>query len=179
MNEEYINDFELIKSTLKLFGWYDSLLIPSEICKQDDKIKIKDKYLIDEFDQRSANEGFLFVLFYIALIVSNDTPYFFSVDNIDASLNPKLCTEIIKILTTLCKEHDKQLILTTHNPAILDGLDLTDDEQRLFVISRNKLGRTRAKRITAKNKPVSSNSEPLKLSEAMLRGYLGGLSKNF
>lgn len=179
LNDEHPNEFNIIKAQLKLFNWYDSLSIPSGISPQDDRIQIKDKYLINEFDQRSANEGFLFVLFYIALIVSPDTPACFAVDNIDASLNPKLCTEIIRVLARLAEKYDKQMLLTTHNPAILDGINLGDSAQKLYVISRNKKGYTRAKEITVKNKPVSSDSEPLKLSEAMLRGYLGGLPKHF
>ena len=179
INQEQTEDFKFINKSLKLLSWYDSLIIPNEMSESNDRIKIKDKYLISEFDQRSANEGFLFILFYIALIVSKDTPKFFAIDNIDASLNPKLCTKIIKVLASLAKKYNKQMLLTTHNPAILDGIDLGDSEQKLYVISRNKKGHTRAKEITVDNKPVSSDAEPLKLSEAMLRGYLGGLPKNF
>lgn len=77
----------------------------------------------------------------------------------------------------LAKKHDKQVILTTHNPAILDGLDLHDDEQRLFVVSRNQHGHTRARRVSP---PRPVNGElPMKLSEAFLGGYIGGLPKNF
>ena len=83
------------------------------------------------------------------------------------------------ILTNLAKKYDKQIFLTTHNPAILDGIDLGDEEQKLFVVSRNKKGHTRMKNITLKDKPKSSTNEPLKLSEAFLRGYLGGLPKGF
>jgi len=83
------------------------------------------------------------------------------------------------LITDLAKKYDKQVFLTTHNPAILDGIDLNDEEQKLFVVSRNKKGHTRMKEITAKDKPKSSNDEPLKLSEAFLRGYLGGLPKGF
>jgi len=83
------------------------------------------------------------------------------------------------ILTHLAKKYDKQIFLTTHNPAILDGIDLGDEEQKLFVVSRNKQGHTRMKNITLEDKPKSSTDEPLKLSEAFLRGYLGGLPKGF
>jgi hypothetical protein len=83
------------------------------------------------------------------------------------------------IIADLAKKYDKQIFLTTHNPAILDGIDLNDEEQKLFVVSRNKSGHTRMKEITAKDKPKSSTDEPLKLSEAFLRGYLGGLPKGF
>jgi len=175
-DKSYINT---IIESLQLFNWFEDITIPSDISSLEDKVIIKDKYLYREFTQRSANEGFLFILFYITLIVAKETPKAFAIDNIDASLNPKLCTKLMTILTDLAKKYDKQIFLTTHNPAILDGIDLNDEEQKLFVVSRNKKGHTRMKEITAKDKPKSSTNEPLKLSEAFLRGYLGGLPKGF
>lgn len=168
-----------IHESLQLFDWYAALEIPKVLSSSEDKVTITDRYLAQAFDQRSANEGFLFVLFYIALMVSDDTPKIFAIDNIDTSLNPKLCTKLIKELVRLAKKYDKQVFVTTHNPAILDGIDLGDDDQRLLVVSRNKQGHTRFKRITLKDKPRSSTNEELKLSEAFLRGYLGGLPKGF
>lgn len=171
---------EKIKNCLNLFDWYENFEIPSEFSEERNSLNIFDKYIKNKnIDQRSTNEGFLFILFYIALIVSKDTPKIFAIDNIDASLNPKLCTRLTKEICSLSKTYDKQLFLTTHNPAILDGLDLNDPEQKLFVVSRNRHGYTRLKQITLKDKPVSSTGEPLRLSEAMLRGYLGGLPKGF
>jgi len=175
-DKSYINT---IIESLKLFNWFEDITIPTDISSQEDKVIIKDKYLYREFTQRSANEGFLFILFYITLLVAKETPKAFAIDNIDASLNPKLCTKLMKILTELAHKYDKQIFLTTHNPAILDGIDLNDEEQKLFVVSRNKKGHTRMKEITVENKPKSSSDEPLKLSEAFLRGYLGGLPKGF
>ena len=168
-----------IHACLQLFDWYDELEIPKDLSTSEDKVTITDRYLTQVFDQRSANEGFLFVLFYIALMVSDDTPKIFAIDNIDTSLNPKLCTRLIKEMVRLAKKYGKQVFVTTHNPAILDGIDLGDDEQRLLVVSRNKLGHTRFKRIALADKPRSSTNEELKLSEAFLRGYLGGLPKGF
>ena len=84
---------------------------------------------------------------------------------------------MIKELVELAKKYDRQVIFTTHNPAILDGLNLEDDEQRLFAIYRNKLGYTKARRISTP-KPLEGQ-EPVRLSEAFLRGYIGGLPKNF
>jgi AAA15 family ATPase/GTPase len=168
----------IIKS-LRLFNWFEDIAIPDDMLSVGDKLIIKDKYLYREIDQRSANEGFLFILFYITLIVAEETPKAFAIDNIDASLNPKLCTKLMSLIAELAQKYDKQIFLTTHNPAILDGIDLNNEEQKLFVVSRNKSGHTRMKEITAKDKPKSSTDEPLKLSEAFLRGYLGGLPKGF
>ncbi len=169
-----------IKERLQLIGWFEDFEIPEGSFEGEKRIKIKDRYLHPDlayFDQKSSNEGFLFLLFYFALFISDEAPKFFAIDNIDASLNPKLCSQLVKELVELAEKQNKQAILTTHNPAVLDGLNLDDDEQRLLVIYRNKLGYTKAKRIL-KPQPLEGQ-EPVKLSEAFLRGYLGGLPKNF
>lgn len=169
-----------IVSELGLFDWFQNLQFPDKTMSGERYIKVKDRFLddaLDQFDQRSTNEGFLFVLFYLALFISEDTPKFFAIDNIEASLNPKLCRELISRLVRLSKEHDKQVIATTHSPAVLDGLDLTDDEQRLFVVYRNSEGRTRVRRVMPPT--VMAGETEVPLSEAFVRGYLGGLPKNF
>ena len=171
---------EEVKKRLKLIDWFNDLDVSPDLAIQERRIQIKDKYLddgLEYFDQKSSNEGFLFLLFYFCLFVSSDTPNFFAIDNIDASLNPKLCSQLMIELADLAEKYDKQVIFTTHNPAILDGLNLDDDNQRLFAITRNKLGHTKAERIL-KPKPLNGK-EPVRLSEAFLRGYLGGVPKNF
>ncbi|MEP6517335.1 AAA family ATPase [Microcoleus vaginatus] len=176
-NQEQLNE---IKKKLQLIDWFQDFEAPPNLSSIQNSLQIKDRYLDPDlayFDQRSSNEGFLFLLFYFALFISDITPKFLAIDNIDASLNPRLCRRLIQELVELAKKHDKQVIFTTHNPAVLDGLDLDDDEQRLFVISRNQLGYTKARRIL-KPKPLEGQ-EPVKLSEAFLRGYIGGLPKNF
>ena len=68
--------------------------------------------------------------------------------------------------------------MTTHNPAVLDGLNLHDDAQRLFVVSRNDAGHTTVRRISLK--PPARPGEPrLKLSEMWMRGQLGGIPAHF
>ena len=176
-NQEQLNE---IKKQLQLIDWFQDFEAPPNLSNIQNSLQIKDRYLDPDlayFDQRSSNEGFLFLLFYFALFISNITPNFFAIDNIDASLNPRLCRRLMQELVELAKKHDKQVIFTTHNPAVLDGLDLDDDEQRLFVIYRNQLGHTKARRIL-KPEPLEGQ-EPVKLSEAFLRGYIGGLPKNF
>lgn len=177
--DENIEKLNIVKEKLRCitgFRDFDITYNP----EMEKRIRIKDKYLdqnLANFDQRSSGEGFLFLLFYFALFVSDDTPKFFAIDNIDASLNLKLCSHLIKELCSLAKRYDKQVILTTHNPGVLDGLNLDDPEQKLFVIFRNKEGHTKARQILKPETP--EGEEPVRLSEAFLRGYLGGLPKGF
>ncbi len=180
MNEETPEEFQEIIENLELIDWFDGFEIPKDLVFTERRIRIKDRFLeegLQYFDQRSSNEGFLFLMFYFALFISKYTPKFFAIDNIDASLNPKLCIELIKILTKLAKKHDKQVIFTTHNPAILDGLNLNDNEVRLLVVSRNRDGHTKTKRILPVEVP--EGKVPVRLSEQFMRGYIGGLPKNF
>ncbi|MBK8041061.1 MAG: AAA family ATPase [Verrucomicrobiaceae bacterium] len=171
--------FKLLRKELKLFDWFEDFAIPKRLGIGESRLEIKDRFLAAKrlLDQRSANEGFLFLLFYLCLFLSPQTPKFFAIDNIDASLNPKLCAEMMRRLVALAKQEDKQVIITTHNPAILDGLDLTDKEQLLYAVQRDSKGRTSAQRIAAP-KPQRGESA-LKLSHAYLRGLLGGVPKNF
>ncbi|MEQ8999171.1 MAG: AAA family ATPase [Coleofasciculus sp. B1-GNL1-01] len=177
LDQSKINE---LKEKLKLLFWFEDFTIHAEFLDSEKSLKTKDRYLdpdLSAFDQKSANEGFLFLLFYFALFISDDTPRFFAIDNIDASLNPKLCSQLMRELVQLAKKYDKQVIITTHNPAILDGLDLDDPEQQLWVIYRNKFGHTKARPV---EKPTPlEGQDPVKLSEAFMRGYIGGLPKNF
>lgn len=165
-----------IKQNMIFLDWYEDFDLPESLMKNEFSLKIRDKYLNDNlqyFDQRSTNEGFLFLLFYSTLFISKMTPTFFAIDNIDASFNPKLCMQLTKNLTALAKKHNKQVLVTTHNPAILDGLNLEDDNQRLFVVRRNDEGHTKAKRIEYKSE------RRMKLSEIWTKGFIGGLPENF
>ena len=167
-----------IKTQLReLLDWFEDFEITGS--NMERKLYIKDRFLPEKtlFDQRSANEGFLLLLFYFTLFISDETPAFFAIDNIDTGLNPKLGSRLIEILAQLAKEHNKQVIITTHNPAILDGLDLRDEAQRLFVVSRNRVGKTKIQRI--EHTLMGENEIPMKLSEKFLSGFIGGLPKNF
>ncbi len=176
MNQDEINE---IKQKLELIDWFDDFKIHQD-SDIERTIQIKDRYLDKElpyFNQRSSNEGFLFLMFYFALFTSDDTPKFFAIDNIENALNPKLCKKLIQELVELAKKYDKQVIFTTHNPAVLDGLDLHDDDQRLFTIYRNIHGHTKAERIFPPE-PLEDD-DPVPLSEAFMNGYIGGLPNNF
>jgi predicted ATPase len=173
-------ELEEVKREMRLLDWFDSFDVPEKPLFTESNLLIHDRFLrdgLESFTQRVANEGFLYLLFYFTLLISSETPRFFAVDNVDVSLNPRLCQELIRRMNKLSVEHQRQIILTTHNPSVLDGIDIRDDEQRLFVVYRNSAGHTKCRRIEYKEPPP--DQEPVRLSEAFLRGYLGGLPKGF
>jgi len=168
--------FERINDGLRMLDWFDGFNVPDNLLSNEYKLSIGDKFLKDSlhyFDQRSTNEGFLYLLFFLTLFNSKDTPQFFAVDNIETSFNPGLCQSLTKYLIRTTKENSKQVILTTHNPFVLDGMDLSDDEVRLFVCRRDIDGHTKIERVKYRE------DRKMSLSELWMSGLIGALPDNF
>ena len=170
------NLFPIINKGLRMLDWFEGVSPADDLLSNEFDVTITDKYLketLHSFDQRSTNEGFLYLLFYLTLFNSQDTPPFFAIDNIETSFNPGLCQSLTRYLTGASNENGKQVILTTHNPYILDGLDLSDDEQRLFVCRRDIDGHTRIERVKYRE------DRKMSLSELWMSGLIGALPDNF
>lgn len=181
------HEFSMVNEAMQCIRWVKQVELDKEgerrfqglrLGRSRSNLYFVDRFMADDknvFSAENANEGALHVLFYLALFSTTWTPAIFGIDNIETALNPQLCRDLIKQLAILAAKNDKQALITTHNPAILDGLNLHDDDQRLFVVYRTDEGYTRTRRI--KVKPDAP--EPLKLSELWMRGYLGGLPQGF
>lgn len=168
--ENYILDTE---DALKLRGFKQNL--------STSRLYFEDKYMMRKdnnhiFSSENANEGILHLFFYLAVMISKNTPSFFAIDNIESCLNPHLCRHLMKEICILAEKNNKQVIITTHNPAILDGLNLHDDNVRLFEVKRNDSGLTKTRRIKVK---PQVNGKQYKLSELWTNGYLGAIPENF
>lgn len=174
-----------LKSYGYLISWLDDFFIDVQ-----DSLKFKGYkpnrsgsalYFVDKhmpkdnsvFSLENANEGILHVLFYLAVMISYKAPQFFAIDNIESCLNPHLCRHLMEEICKLAKSQNKQLLITTHNPAILDGLNLFDDEIRLFEVNRTDKGYTKTTRIKVKPEIQSEMGRKYKLSELWTRGFLG------
>jgi len=170
------------------FSWLDEITCDKhdefkklgyKLGKSNSILYFNDKFMQKKnnlFSAENANEGILHVLFYLALFISNKTPNFFAIDNIETALNPSLCRSLVKELANLSQERGKQTLITTHNPAILDGLNLNDDSQRLFEVYRTDEGSTKIRRINFKKGVDVKNR---KLSEMWMEGLLGAIPQEF
>lgn len=164
----WLEDIKLDGSDILKYGGHKLGRSTSNLYFTDKFMKRNNKL----FSAENANEGALHILFYLALFISDKTPNFFAIDNIETALNPKLCRELIVSISKLSEKHDKQVLITTHNPAVLDGLNLLDENQKLFVVKRANDGQTIIEPILVK--PNVSEMK-YKLSELWMRGFLGGL----
>ena len=70
---------------------------------------------------------------------------------------------------------ERQILLTTHNPLVLDGLPLQDDRVRLFTVSRTSSGRTSVRRVEVDANLREKAEQGWSLSRLWVMGHLGGV----
>ncbi|MBM3498425.1 MAG: ATP-binding protein, partial [Armatimonadetes bacterium] len=127
-----------------------------------------------------CSEGALYVLAALALAVSSPPPLFLAIDDFDHALNPRLARALVERFCDWVTKHswgrpERQVLITTHNPLILDGLDLTDDRIRLFAVERTSKGRTVAERVLVDDRLLARAKEGWTLSRLWVMGEIGGV----
>ena len=146
------------------------------------RLRISDRYMSDSTKSISAieaSEGALYVLFLLALAGHPRSPKIFAVDNFDQALHPRLaCTLTRLIAEQLLEDGSRQMLATTHNPLVLDGLNLLDDRIRLFAVDRDATGATQVDRVMVTEELMARANEGLSLSQLWLMGRLGGMPQN-
>ena len=179
---------QIKESAKDYISWIEDIFFDSEeiykmqgykLGRSKSNLYFRDKFMQKKnnlFSAENANEGALELLFYLTLFISRKTPDFFAIDNIENGLNPRLCRFLMKKICELAVKNGKQVLITTHNPAILDGLNLNDGSQRLYVVTRNDEGKTQAKRIQTKEQ---TGEQHMMLSEMWMKGLIGGVPYNF
>lgn len=155
-------------------------------------VRFRDSYMKEKRNYLSAydaSEGALYVLFLLALSTHPAAPKTFAVDNFDHALHPRLATKLIRLVCEgILDQGDRQMLLTTHNPLVLDGLDLRNDEVRLFAVERfiqgsraaeqaHPLGSTIVRRIKPNAEMIRAAEKGLSLSRLWVTGRLGAIPR--
>ncbi len=137
-------------------------------------IEFKDRFLKPNatFTGYDASEGALYVLFMLCMAIHPESPSMFSIDSFDHALNPRLAKKLTEVFSQLILESGRTVFMTTHNPLVLDGLDLCNDDIRLFAVNRNKDGYVVIDRIQV-SKQLLESGQPL--SRLWINGRLGGV----
>lgn len=180
-------DEDLLDGVFELVDWVadiqtttsaGALLSPSvartkEVLKFTDRFMRKSRNTLTAYD---ASEGALYVLFCAILCLSPHAPRMLAIDNLDQALNPRLVARLTaKLAGWLARAHtSRQLLFTAHNPAVLDGLDLSDPEVRLFAVERNSEGHTVIRRVELSAELLHMNAT-YPLSRLWLMGHLGAV----
>jgi len=138
-----------------------------------DRFMARDRNTLSGYD---ASEGALYVLFMLVLAAHSQAPRVFAVDNFDQALNPRTARELTRTFVRHALTEDRQVLLTTHNPLVLDGLDLGDERVRLFTVARDRVGHTKVKRVPVKNfAALKEKHGEHAVSRLWVEGRIGGM----
>ncbi|HEY5895644.1 MAG TPA: AAA family ATPase [Chthoniobacterales bacterium] len=124
-----------------------------------------------------VNEGVLYELFLGVLCLHPDAPALFAVDNGDHGLNPLLARHLIQAMCgwLLNSKRPRQVLMTTHNPLVLDGLPLQDNRVRLFTVDRDNRGTTNVRRFVITEKHQEMAAKGWTLSRMWVNKLIGGV----
>ncbi|OAB59072.1 chromosome segregation protein SMC [Phormidium willei BDU 130791] len=178
---------EILDQVLELIDWVldiettvsGSNLLSPKIPRTKRLLKFSDRFMNpsrNELTAYDASEGALYVIFAALLCLLPQAPRLLAIDNLDQALNPRLLVRLMSRLASWLRHNggDRQLLLTAHNPAALDGLDLTDPEVRLFGVERNSNGQTCIRRVILTPELTELNQQ-YPLSRLWLMGHLGAV----
>jgi predicted ATPase len=145
-------------------------------------LKFVDRFMAEGRNALSAydaSEGALYVLFLLALVSHPRAPRIFAVDNFDQALHPRLAAALTRMVAKqLLADGTRQMLATTHNPLVLDGLDLRDDRIRLFAVERDRTGATQVHRIRVSEELLAEAERGMSLSRLWVMGRLGGVPRS-
>jgi predicted ATPase len=140
----------------------------------------KGRNLLSGYD---ASEGALHVLFMLVAALHPRSPQFMAIDNFGQMLNPRLERALMRLFCQIIlrAKSERQILLTTHNPLALDGLDLRDKRIRLFVVERDRSskGATRIEQVILSEKVLQTAKNGTPLSQMWVMGLLGGVPDIF
>ena len=164
------------------FGWTSSGRLPlspsaassKDVIRFRDRFMRKDRNVLSGYD---ASEGALYALFLAVVSGHEAGPALCAVDNADHGLNPRLARSLVEYLCQwyLDSRDPRQILLTTHNPLVLDGLPLQDERVRLFTVSRTGSGRTSVRRVDLDDSLLEKAKRGWSLSRLWVMGHLGGV----
>ena len=181
---------KLLESVLELTDWASGLgatgpsavPVSKNIPQPTLILRFRDRFMADGRNFLSgydASEGALYVLFMTVLVHHHQSPPVLAVDNFDHALNPRLAKALTrKLCEWITARQDRQLLLTSHNPLVLDGLPLRNDAVRLFTVERSNKGKTVVNRVKVSEELLKKADQGIPLSQQWVMGTFGGVPTN-
>lgn len=184
--DEVIKESGDLHAFFELIGWAENFrvgpprpdFVAPSIAQQSAIVYFLDRFMREgrkSLSAYDASEGALYVLFALVLFRHARAPRIFAIENVDHALHPRLARKLVESMATLVKDQGRQVLLTTHNPLVLDALDLRDDDVRLFTVDRNKYGHTVVRRIPYSDALQKAQESGLTLSQMWTRGLIGAV----
>jgi hypothetical protein len=173
---DWVSDFDIVPPSRQFLS--------SSVPSLRRVIRFKDNWMLEKRGELSgydASEGALYVLFMLTLALHPNAPRIFAIDNFDQAMHPRLARALARLFAQqiLASDTLRQVLITTHNPLVLDGLNLQDERIRLFAVERDTQGATKVHRIQVSDEILQASQDGLSLSNLWVMGRLGGVPDLF
>ncbi len=180
---------EVLEQVTPLIGWAknftvgnaDELLLSPAAQTTPKVIAFEDRFMAEGRNVLSgydASEGALYVLFLAVLAAHPQAPSIMAIDNADHGLNPGLAKRLMAAFAQWIladRKSERQFLITSHNPAVLDGLPLQNDSIRLFTVDRDNVGKTYARRVVVDQNMLNLAEKGWTLSRMWTNKLIGGM----
>lgn len=170
--------FQGLEEAMDLIGWASGIETTDPIVGvSSGTLQFKDRFMAADrvLSSRDASEGALHVLFCMALALHPNAPKVLALDNLGQALNPRLANRLMEAVCKWTKQGDRQWLVTSHQPALLDGLPLQDEGVRLFAVERTAAGHTAIRKIPIQELLARRPSDEWTLSRMWSAGLLGAV----
>ncbi|MEH3099806.1 AAA family ATPase [Sphingomonas adhaesiva] len=156
-NDVNKEDIEKIIGVIWEPGWADGItikpfdpkIVPSNVKSEGQLLYIRDRFMMKNRDYLSAfdaSEGTLYLIFVATMLAHDSAPSMFGLDNVDGTLNSRLVRTLTDLIVDVAcgvrrmegsKIRRRQSFVTSHHPSSLDSFDLFEEDQAVFVVSRD------------------------------------------
>jgi len=127
-------------------GGYDPSVVPSEVVSDGMLLYFQDRFMTEKRNLLSAydaSEGTLYLAFVATLLLHQDAPRVFALDNVDGTLNPDLVRQLTDTVVKVSSQGSgignltHQSFMTSHHPSSVDSFDIFDDSHKVYTTRRN------------------------------------------
>jgi energy-coupling factor transporter ATP-binding protein EcfA2 len=105
---------------------------------------IFDTQTIKGLPAHAMSDGTMLALGLLTLLWTSPNAHLILLDDIEAGLHPLAQRQLMQTIKTFAEKHDRQIILTSHSPYIVDALDAKD----VWVMATDKEGISNTKRLS-------------------------------
>jgi len=123
-----------------------------------------------------ASEGALYIFLCLCWRHMDSRPACLQSTILTRRWNPRTARSLTRFFANHVLANGRQVFLTTHNPLVLDGLDLGNEAIRLFSVSRDRKGHALVSHVPVKNFPALKKKHgEFAVSRLWIEGRLGGM----
>ncbi len=97
-----------------------------------------------EVPAHAMSDGTLLALGMLTLLWSPASPQLILLDDVEQGLHPQAQRELIHVLKEFAEKQERQILITSHSPYIIDALSADD----IYVMTTNQQGTSMTKRLS-------------------------------